>query len=489
MADVRGFLKYGREKTPYRPVEERLQDWRLVQDHFEPEKTLHQAARCMDCGIPFCNNGCPLGNLIPDWNDLVFRDKWEDALQRLHSTNNFPEFTGLVCPAPCEQACVLGINDQPVTIKQIEWEIIRRGFEAGWVRPQKPERRTGRSVAVVGSGPAGLAAAQQLNRAGHTVTVFEKADRIGGLLRYGIPDFKLEKWIIDRRLEQMREEGVLFQTGVHVGVDLSAAELRRSFDAVLLCTGAEQPRDLPVEGRDLAGVHFAMEFLSQQNRRVAGDALDAREEILATGRHVVILGGGDTGSDCVGTSHRHGAASVTSLELLPEPPPGRHPAEPWPLPLRMTFQVSSSHAEGGRRDYAVLTRRLSGRDGRVTTLHGVRVEFERDAQQRPLLETMRDVPGGEFELPADLVLLAMGFVHPVHDGLVRDLGVELDARGNVKADLRGFATSEPGIFAAGDSRRGQSLVVWAQWEGREAARAVDQYLTGHSWLQSRNAYV
>jgi glutamate synthase (NADPH/NADH) small chain len=489
MGDVRGFLRYGREKAHYREVADRLRDWRHVQDDFPIETTRQQAARCMDCGVPFCNNACPLGNVIPDFNDLVFRDKWEDALLRLHSTNNFPEFTGMVCPAPCEQACVLGINQEPVAIKQVEWEIVRRGFDEGWVRPQKPPRRSGRSVAVVGSGPAGLAAAQQLNRAGHTVTVFEKSDRIGGLLRYGIPDFKLEKWVIDRRLDQLREEGVAFQTGVQVGADLSASELRRGFDAVLLCVGAEAPRDLDVPGRDLDGVHFAMDFLPQQNRRVAGDPIEA-PEIVATGRHVVVLGGGDTGSDCVGTSHRQGAGTVTSLELLPQSPPGsRHPSEPWPLPLRMTHSVSSSHAEGGSRDYAIATRRLSGRSGRVERLHAVRVAFDLDRQQRPLLSSMREVPGTEFELPADLVLLAMGFLGPLHGGLLRELGVKLDSRGNVLADARSFATSEPGVFAAGDCRRGQSLVVWALWEGREAARQVDQYLVGSSHLQSRNAFV
>ncbi len=489
MGDPRGFLKHDREGVAYRPVAERLEDWREVQTDFPEAKTRTQASRCMDCGIPFCNDGCPLGNIIPDWNDLVFRGKWEDALSRLHSTNNFPEFTGLVCPAPCEQACVLGINDDPVTIKQVEWEIIRKGWSEGWVRPVKPERRSGRSVAVVGSGPAGLSAAQQLTRAGHTVTVFEKADRIGGLLRYGIPDFKLEKWIIDRRLEQMREEGVSFQAGVHVGRDLSVPELRRGFDAVLLCMGSEQPRDLPVEGRELAGVEYAMDFLPQQNRRVAGDAVDAAREILATDKHVVILGGGDTGSDCVGTSHRQGARSVTSIELLPQPPQGRHASEPWPLPMRMTFNVSSSHAEGGEREYAVMTKRFQGEGGRVKSLHGVRVDFDRDALQRPVMQSMREVPGSEFEIPADLVLLAMGFIHPVHEGLVEGLGVELDPRGNVKASTRDFTTSEPGVFAAGDVRRGQSLVVWAQWEGREAARAVDAYLAGDSKLPSRNRYV
>ncbi len=489
MGDARGFLKHERAGAAYRPVEERLRDWRVVQDDFPEEKTREQAARCMDCGIPFCNNGCPLGNVIPDWNDLVFRDKWEDALVRLHSTNNFPEFTGMVCPAPCEQACVLGINAKPVAIKQIEWEIIRRGFEEGWVRPVKPERRTGRSVAVVGSGPAGLAAAQQLNRAGHTVTLFEKSDRIGGLLRYGIPDFKLEKWVIDRRLEQLREEGVFFQTGVHVGLDLSARDLRKGFDAVVLCTGAEQPRDLAVPGRELGGVHLAMEFLTQQNHRGAGDPVDPASAILAGGKHVIVLGGGDTGSDCVGTSHRQGAASVTSIELLPRPPEGRHLSEPWPVAQRYTFMVSSSHAEGGSREYALATKELVGSGSRVTALRAVRVGFERDALDRPLMAKMREVPGSEFEIPADLVLLAMGFVGPVREGLVADLGVDLDPRGNVRADARTFATSEPGVFAAGDARRGQSLVVWAQWEGREAARAVDAYLVGASRLPARNAYV
>jgi glutamate synthase (NADPH/NADH) small chain len=489
MADVRGFLKYPREKTHYRPVEARLRDWSCVQEDFPPEKTKEQAARCMDCGIPFCNNGCPLGNIIPDFNDLVFRDKWEDALARLHSTNNFPEFTGMVCPAPCEQACVLGINQEPVAIKQVEWEIVRRAWEEKWIQPVRPARRSGRSVAVVGSGSAGLAAAQQLTRAGHTVTLFEKADRAGGLLRYGIPDFKLEKWLIDRRLEQLREEGVAIQTGVHVGVDYSVADLRTNFDAVLLTIGAERARDLEVPGRELAGVHFAMEFLPQQNRRVAGDVVPEREAILATGKHVVILGGGDTGSDCIGTSHRHGAKSVTSIELLPRPPEGRHASEPWPTPKRYYFNVSSSHAEGGKRSYAIATKRISGRAGRIEKLHAVRVEFDRDALDRPLLNTMREV-GPELELPADLLLLAMGFVGPVQEGLVEDLGVALDPRGNVRADSKTFATSEPGVFAAGDCRRGQSLVVWAIWEGREAARAVDAYLAGGaSRLQTRHAFV
>jgi len=486
MARITGFLEYGRVDTPHRPVAERVRDWREVQLDPPEETVREQAARCMDCGVPFCNNGCPLGNLIPDWNDLAHREKWREALERLHSTNNFPEFTGLVCPAPCEAACVLGINQDPVTIKQIEWEIIRRGWEEGWIAPVLPERRSGRSVAVIGSGPAGLAAAQQLSRAGHTVTVFEKSDRIGGLLRYGIPDFKLEKWIIDRRLEQMREEGVLFQTGVHVGVDLSAAELRRSFDAVVLCAGAEHARELPIPGRELAGIHQAMDFLPQNNKRVAGDPIPDGEAILATGRNVVVLGGGDTGSDCVGTSHRQAARSVSSIELLQRPPDRRDLSTPWPL-WPFMYRSSSSHDEGGSREFAVLTKRFSGSNGRVERLHAARLAYgEPDASGRRGFE---EVPGSEFEIPAELVLLALGFVHPVHDGLVRDLGLRLDPRGNVAADTRSFATSEPGFFAAGDCRRGQSLVVWALWEGREAARAADAYLVGESRLQSRDAFV
>jgi glutamate synthase (NADPH/NADH) small chain len=487
MGKVTGFLEYGRVNTPHRPVEQRIHDWHEVQLDPPIEDVQRQAARCMDCGIPFCNNGCPLGNIIPDWNDFAYRDKWREALARLHSTNNFPEFTGLVCPAPCEAACVLGINQDPVAIKQVEWEIIRRGWDEGWIAPVRPERRSGRSVAVVGSGPAGLAAAQQLTRAGHTVTVFEKSDRIGGLLRYGIPDFKLEKWIIDRRLEQLREEGVLFQAGVHVGIDLSAAELRRHFDAVLLCLGSEQPRDLPIPGRELAGIHFAMEFLAQNNRRVAGDAVSDEDAILATGKHVVVLGGGDTGSDCVGTSHRQGAKSVTSIELLERPPERRDPSTPWPQ-WPLMYRSSSSHDEGGTREFAVTTRRFVGERGRVARLEAARLRWLAPDPKTGRRD-FEEVPGSTFEIPADLVLLAMGFVHPVRQGLVDHLGIKLDARGNVAADTRSFATSEPGVFAAGDCRRGQSLVVWALWEGREAARSVDAYLVGESRLQARDAFV
>ncbi|MBW2444733.1 MAG: glutamate synthase subunit beta [Deltaproteobacteria bacterium] len=484
MGKVTGFLEHGREDTSYRPKEERLADWNEVQQDPSVEAVQKQASRCMDCGIPFCNNGCPLGNIIPDWNDYAFRDKWEDAIARLHSTNNFPEFTGLVCPAPCETACVLGINQDAVTIKQIEWEIIRHAWEEGWIHPVKPEKRTGRSVAVVGSGPAGLAAAQQLSRAGHSVTVFEKQDRIGGLLRYGIPDFKLEKWIIDRRLDQMRAEGVHFQTGVHVGKDLSAADLRKNFDAVLLCLGSEHPRDLEVEGRELDGVHFAMDFLRQSNKRNSGDEIPADEALMATDKHVIVLGGGDTGSDCVGTSHRHGAKSVTSIELLDRPPDTRAGSTPWPQ-WPLMFRTSSSHLEGGERIYARMTKSVTGENGRITALNGVEVRFGApDESGRPRME---DVPGSEFSLPADLVLLAMGFLHPWQEGLIEDLGLKKDGRGNVAADPREFASSEPGVFAAGDCRRGQSLVVWAISEGREAARAVDSYLSGQTRLQSRTS--
>jgi glutamate synthase (NADPH/NADH) small chain len=489
MGKATGFMETSRLGSPYRDRDERVKDWKLAQASLSVPELKDQASRCMDCGIPFCASdvGCPLGNLCPDWNDLVFRDKWEDALQRLHSTNNFPEFTGLICPAPCESACVLGLNGEGVTNKQIEYEIIRNGIEQGWIKPEKPEVRTGSSVAVVGSGPAGMAAAQQLTRAGHTVTVFEKADRIGGLLRYGIPDFKLEKHMIDLRVDQMRAEGVSFQTGVNVGKDLSAADLRKNFNAVLITTGSEHPRDLPVPGCELDGVHFAMDFLPQQNKRNAGDLLDSRQDILAGGKHVIVLGGGDTGSDCVGTSHRQGAASVTSIELLERPPNERAAGNAWPDWPR-TFRSSSSHDEGGTTEYAEMTKELVGRGGKVEKLRGVKVRFgPKDSSGR---QSMEEVPGSEFEMRADLVLLAMGFVNPVHEGLLDNLGLLYDARGNISAPERGpnaYATSEPGVFAAGDCRRGQSLVVWAISEGREAARAVDIYLTGSSRLQSKHS--
>jgi glutamate synthase (NADPH/NADH) small chain len=478
MADPKGFLKYRRETQARRPIEERVRDWREVYIHLEPKRLQTQAARCMDCGVPFCHQGCPLGNIIPDWNDLVYRNRWREALDRLHATNNFPEFTGRLCPAPCEAACVLGINQPAVTIKQIEQHIIDHAFEQGWVVPEPPARRTGRRVAVVGSGPAGLAAAQQLNRAGHWVTVFERADRIGGLLRYGIPDFKMEKWVLDRRLRLMEEEGIAFRTGVNVGVDITAEEMRAEFDAICLCGGSTIPRDLPVPGRELKGIHFAMDYLTQQNRVNAGETIPEEERIHAGGKRVVILGGGDTGADCLGTVHRQGAAQVYQIELLPKPPTDRTPSMPWP-DWPMILRTSSAHEEGGIREWSVLTKAFSGdENGHVKALHGVRLEFGPPGPdgRRP----MQEVPGSEFTIETELVLLAMGFLYPQKSGLLEGLGVELDARGNVRTD--NYATSVPGVFAAGDMRRGQSLIVWAIAEGREAARAVDAYLMGVSQL-------
>jgi glutamate synthase (NADPH/NADH) small chain len=436
------------------------------------EKLRQQGARCMDCGVPFCHTGCPLNNLIPDWNDLVYHDRWKDAIRVLHATNNFPEFTGRLCPAPCEAACVLGINEPPVTIKQIEKSIVDRAFHEGWIVPEPPPVRTGKRVAVVGSGPAGLAAAQQLNRAGHTVTIFEKADRLGGLLRYGIPDFKMEKRYLDRRLGQLSAEGVIFRPNSHVGGNVPAEDLRKEFDAILLAGGAEQPRDLRVPGRDLKGIHYAMEFLPQQNHRAAGDRISSKEAILATGRHVVIIGGGDTGADCLGTCHRQNAASVHQFEILPMPPLDRAPQTPWPLwPLQL--RVESSHEEGGLREWAVATTNFTGDgSGNVAQLHGVRVG------PPPKFETL---PGTEFTLEVDLVLLALGFTGPARDGLLGQLGVKLDPRGNV-ATGDDYVTSLPGLFAAGDMRRGQSLVVWAIAEGRNAAESIDRYLTSETIL-------
>ena len=462
MGKTTGFLEIAREAPSRRPVLERVNDWFEVYQEFPDEKVRAQGARCMDCGVPFCQTGCPLNNVIPDWNDLVYRDRWREAVRVLHATNNFPEFTGRVCPAPCEAACVLGINEPPVTIKVIEKTIIEHAFREDWIRPEPPLVRTGKRVAVVGSGPAGLAAAQQLNRAGHSVTVFEKADRIGGLLRYGIPDFKMEKWLLDRRIKQMTAEGIEFRTKVHVGQAIPGEELREDFNAILLAGGAEQPRDLPVPGRKLKGIHFAMEFLPQQNRRGAGDQV--ANQILATGKHVVIIGGGDTGADCLGTSHRQKAASVHQFEILPTPPDHRAESTPgplWPLQLR----VESSHEEGGIRGWAIATTSFSG-NGQVSKLHAVRVGAP------PKFEA---IPGSEFVLDADLVLLAMGFTGPVKSGLIEQLGVSLDARGNVATDAN-YMSSSPGVFAAGDLRRGQSLVVWAIAEGRQAAEGIDTYL-------------
>jgi glutamate synthase (NADPH/NADH) small chain len=457
-----GFLEYTREAPTRRPVIERVNDWFEVYQEFPDEKVRTQGARCMDCGVPFCHTGCPLNNVIPDWNDLVYRDRWREAVRVLHATNNFPEFTGRVCPAPCEAACVLGINEPPVTIKVIEKTIIEHAFREDWIRPEPPLVRSGKRVAVVGSGPAGLAAAQQLNRAGHSVTVFEKADRIGGLLRYGIPDFKMEKWLLDRRIKQMIAEGVEFRTNVHVGQAIPGEELREDFNAILLAGGAEQPRDLAVPGRKLQGIHFAMEFLPQQNRLGAGDPVP--NQILATGKRVVIIGGGDTGADCLGTSHRQKAASVHQFEIMPTPPNDRADSTPWPLwPLQL--RVESSHEEGGIRDWAIATTSFSG-NGNVSKLHAVRVGAP------PKFEP---IPGSEFTLDADLVLLAMGFTGPVKSGLIEQLGVNLDARGNVATDSN-YMSSSPGVFAAGDLRRGQSLVVWAIAEGRKAAEGIDSYL-------------
>jgi glutamate synthase (NADPH/NADH) small chain len=425
--------------------------------------------------VAFCQTGCPVNNIVPDWNDLVYRGDWREALEVLHSTNNFPEFTGRVCPAPCEAACTLNINDDPVTIKSIEQAIVDKGWSEGWIKPLVPARKTGKAVAVVGSGPAGLACAQQLARAGHAVTLFEKSDRAGGLLRYGIPDFKMEKHLIDRRLEQMAAEGVTLRAGVHVGAGYPVAKLTADFDAVVLAGGSEKPRDLPVPGRDLAGIHFAMEFLPQQNRKVAGDRVPG--QILATGKHVVVIGGGDTGSDCIGTSIRQGAKSVVNFELMPRPPEEEDKPLTWPYwPLRL--RTSSSHEEGAERDFAVATKAFHGKDGRVASLTACHVEWVKDAKGAM---AMKEVPGTEFTIPAELVLLAMGYVHPVHEGLVDGLGVAKDARGNVKASTGGpgcYATSVPKVFAAGDMRRGQSLVVWAIREGRQCAREVDSFLTG-----------
>ncbi|MBI4510766.1 MAG: glutamate synthase subunit beta [Deltaproteobacteria bacterium] len=480
MGKITGFLEIPRETPAARPVEERLKDWCEFEGKLPIAKLQEQGARCMDCGVPFCHSGCPLGNHIPDWNDLVYRGKWREAFQRLQATNNFPEFTGRVCPAPCEEACVLNINNDPVAIKLIEKNIIDQAFSEGLVGPMGPTQRSGKRVAVIGSGPSGLACAQQLNRAGHLVTVFERADRPGGLLRYGIPDFKLQKSQLDRRLDLMTAEGVTFQVNTHVGSDTPLGALRRQFDAVVLTGGSTRPRDLPVPGRELQGIHFAMEFLEQQNRRVAGDSIDPLTSITATGKRVVVLGGGDTGSDCVGTANRQGAASVHQWELLARPPDRRTDEMPWPN-YPMILRTSSSQEEGVERRYGVLTKTFSGEDGVVKKLHAIQVEWERK-DSRPV---MREVPGSEFELDVDLVLLAMGFLGPEQNGMIRELGVALDARGNVTTS--GFMTSVPGVFAAGDMRRGQSLVVWAIWEGREAARAVDEYLMGKSLLMSTPA--
>jgi len=475
MGKITGFMEIKRETPLRRPIGERVRDWREYDLKMSDEKLGQQGARCMDCGIPFCHKGCPLGNIIPDWNDLVYRGRWREAAERLHWTNNFPEFTGRVCPAPCEEACVLNINNDPVTIKLIEKSIIDHAWAQGYVAPQPNPRKTGKKVAVVGSGPAGMACAQQLARAGHSVTLYERADRIGGLLRYGIPDFKLEKWQVDRRVEQMRAEGVEIVTNCRVGFDLHADQLHRKHDAIVLTVGATKPRDLPVPGRELKGIHFAMEFLPQQNKRNAGDLIPAEASITAKGKRVVILGGGDTGSDCLGTSNRQGASLVYQYELLPMPPEKRTPAMPWP-DWPMILRTSTSHEEGVERDWSINTKYFSGENGEVKKLHGVRLNWKQDNGRM----AMEEIPGSEFELECDLVLLALGFLGPEPDGIVAELGLKLDQRGNIACE--NYHASVSGVFAAGDARRGQSLVVWAIWEGRECARAVDSYLMGESFL-------
>ncbi len=462
MGKVTGFIEYQRETPERRPVVERVNDWFEVYKEFPLEKVRTQGARCMDCGVPFCHTGCPLNNIIPDWNDLVYRDRWKAAVRVLHSTNNFPEFTGRICPAPCEAACVLGINEPPVTIKVIERTIIDHAFEQGWIHPEPPPERSGKRVAVIGSGPAGMAAAQQLARAGHWVTLFEKSDRIGGLLRYGIPDFKMEKHHVDRRLDQMAAEGVEFATRTHI---TSLDDQQKEYNAVVLAMGAEHPRDLPIPGRELKGIHYAMEFLTQQNKRGAGDSEDASQAILATGKPVIIIGGGDTGADCLGTSHRQKASNVHQFEIMPRPPEDRAPSTPWPLwPLQL--RMESSHEEGGVREWAVATTHFEGdAQGNVKKLHAIRVG------PAPKFEPMR---GTNFTLDAELVLLAMGFTGPVRQGIVEKAGLKLDARGNIATE--NYQSSVPGVFAAGDVRRGQSLVVWAIAEGRKAAAAANEYL-------------
>ena len=473
MGDIRGFMRHDRELPTRRPVPVRLRDWREVYEPFADEDLRTQASRCMDCGVPFCNSGCPLGNIIPDWNDLVYRDRWHDAIERLHATNNFPEFTGRLCPAPCEGACVLGINADPVTIKQVEVAIIDKAFEMDWVRPELPAVRTARSVAVVGSGPAGLAAAQQLTRAGHDVTVFERADRLGGLLRYGIPEFKMEKRHIERRLDQMSAEGTKFRTGVDVGVDIPVADLQADFDALVLAGGATQWRDLPIPGRELDGIHQAMEYLPWANKAQEGDLDPAEVPISAEGKRVVIIGGGDTGADCLGTTHRQGAASVHQFEILPRPPDERSSANPWPT-YPMVYRTSSAHEEGGDRVYSVNTEKFLGDgSGAVRALRANEVVF---ADGR-----FAKVEGSDFELECELVLLAMGFLGPQQEGLLAQLGVETDARSNVARD-DDYRTSVDGVWVCGDMGRGQSLIVWAIAEGRACAAAVDESLMGHTAL-------
>ncbi|MFZ0256063.1 MAG: glutamate synthase subunit beta [Gammaproteobacteria bacterium] len=478
MGKPTGFMEIRRRDRAYGPVAERIQHFREFVLPLSEAELRRQGARCMDCGIPYCHQGCPVNNIIPDWNDLVYRDQWHAALEVLHSTNNFPEFTGRICPAPCEASCTLNLLDEPVTIKTIECAIIDKGWSEDWVRPQIPLHRTGKRVAVVGSGPAGLACAQQLARAGHTVMVYEKSPRIGGLMRYGIPDFKLEKYLIDRRVAQMQAEGIEFLTNRHVGVDVPAKELLLTYDAIVLAGGSEHPRELPLKGRELGGIHFAMEFLTQQNKRGGGEATDHLSLVTAKDKDVVVIGGGDTGSDCVGTAARQGARSITQIEIMPKPPEREDKLLTWPN-WPMKLRTSTSHEEGCERDWAVSSRRLRGVDGQVAAIELVRVEWTRQANGSWAIS---EIEGSQFELKTDLVLLAMGFVHPVHDGMLTELGVAYDERGNVDASTDDYKTSLDKIFTAGDMRRGQSLVVWAIREGRQCARAVDEYLMGNSDL-------
>ncbi len=478
MGDPKGFLKAKRRKTHYRPVTERVKDFKEVELVRKEEIAREQGGRCMDCGIPFCHWGCPVGNLIPEWNDAIFKGQWEKAYFLLQSTNNLPEMTGRLCPAPCEHSCVLGINDDPVTIRENELSIIEYAFREGYAKPNPPQTRTGKKTAVVGSGPAGLACADQLNKAGHQVTVFERDDKIGGMLQYGIPDFKLEKHIIQRRVDLLKAEGIEFKTKTHVGINYETAKLLKEFDAVCLAGGSRDARDLKIEGRELRGIHFAMDFLTQNNRRVAGEIIPPEESIHAGGKKVVVIGGGDTGSDCIGTSNRHGALSIAQLELLPCPPQSRPDELPWPK-FAMLFKSSTSHEEGAERQWQITTKKFIGENGHVKKLVCARVEFPgKDERGYPI---MREVPGSEFELETDLVLLAIGFLHPEHEGMLKNLGVELDGRGNVKTGPD-YKTSIPGVFAAGDMRRGQSWIVWAISEGRRAARVMDEYLMGSSRL-------
>jgi glutamate synthase (NADPH) small chain len=480
MGQVDGFMKYKREMPKSRDPKERINDYKEIYTPLEKEKVKQNAARCMDCGVPFCHNGCPLGNNIPDFNDAVYQGNWEEAVKILGSTNNFPEFTGRICPAPCEASCVLSINNNPVTIEYIEKSIAETGFEKGYIKANPPKNRTGKRVAIVGSGPAGLAAAAQLNKAGHWVTVFERSDRVGGLLRYGIPDFKLEKNIIDRRVRLMEQEGIIFRTNAHVGVNISAKHLQQEFDAVVLAGGASAPRDLPIPGRNLKGVHFAMEFLPQQNKRVAGDRIFSGD-ILATGKNVLVIGGGDTGSDCVGTSNRQEAKAVTQIELLAKPPLKRADDNPWPL-WPMVLMTSSSHEEGVNRQWAILTKEFVGdNNGRLTGLKVVDIVWGSNAQGRMGFE---EIPGTERVITCELALLAIGFTGAEKGGMIDELGVQLDERGNIKTE--NYMTTQEGIFSAGDIRRGQSLVVWAISEGREAARAVDTFLMGSSNLEAKD---